>query len=61
MIIVLQLATGFIVAFGALMVLANLLSALGGVGSVELALLSAPAILIGVWASRRVRRLFRSA
>lgn len=60
-IVLLQLVTGFIVAFGLLMVLARLLSAWGGVGSAELALLSVPAALLGVWTSRRVRSRFRSA
>ncbi len=61
MIVVLQLATGFIATFALLMVLAGLLSIWGGVGSAELALLSVPAVLFGVWASRRVSSLFRSA
>lgn len=57
---VLQFAIGFIVALSVLMVLASILSRWGGVGRAELALLSMPAILIGVWTSRRIASRFRS-
>lgn len=64
MALILQLVTGIVVTFvtfGVLIGLAGLLSKLGGVGRVELAILLIPAILAGVWASRRMKRLFVAA
>ena len=57
--VLLQVFVGIVVTFGALMTLAFLLG--GRVGAVELMVLTIPAALAGVWASRRVRTMLRSA
>ena len=52
----LQLVVSLIVTFVALLLLARVGSLLGGIGRFELAILLAPATLLGVWAGRRFRR-----
>ena len=56
--VLLQVIVGIVVTYVALMVLVFLLGS--RVGAVELMVLMVPAVLAGVWASRRVSTRWRS-
>lgn len=57
----LQLTVGAAVTLGVWLLLARILTVFGGVGSVELAILFAPALIAGLWAGRASTHRARSS